>query len=68
MPSFERFVVQRKQKDGTFLDWANPMTGQIEYTTYLQAREVLLRRAPGRVGFQIIRREWSSRDVPVISA
>lgn len=68
MPSFERFVIQRKQKDGSYVDWANPMTGQVEFTMYAQAREVLLRRAPGRIGFQIIRREWSSRDVTVISA
>lgn len=68
MPSFERFVIQKKQKDGSYVDWPNPMTGQVEYTTYAWAREVLLRRSPGRIGFQIVRREWKSTDVMVSSA
>lgn len=62
----ERYVLQRKQRDGVYRDWANPMTGQVEFASYEHARQVLMRRAPAPVtDFRIVRRVWSFVDLPV---
>ena len=66
MSKRETFVIQRKQRDGTFVDWVNPMTQQIEYTTHQQAVYHVLRRA-NAVDFRIVRRVWTCYDMPVAS-
>lgn len=62
--SRECFVIQRKQRDGTFLDWTNPMTGQAEYGSHAQAVFHLLRRA-NAVDYRIVRRVHTHFDMPV---
>lgn len=57
-------MIQRKQRDGAFVDWSNPLTGQMEYATHAQAIFHLLRRA-NCVDYRIVRREWTFRDQPV---
>lgn len=64
MPSFERFVIQRKSKGGAFLDWTNPMNGQVEYLSHGHAVAALLRRA-NAVDFRIIKRTYTWVDEPV---
>lgn len=60
----ECFVIQRKQKDGSFLDWVNPMTRQVEYVSHAQA-VFHMRRSADAVDFRIVRRIWSCHDLPV---
>lgn len=62
--SRECFVIQHKQRDGTFVDWVNPMTKQAEYGTHAQAIFHLLRRA-NTVDYRIVRRVWTCYDAPV---
>lgn len=59
--SRECWVIQRKQRDGRYLDWTNPMNGQVEYGDHGQAARALLRRA-NAVDYRIIRRVWSYID------
>lgn len=60
----ECFVIQRRQRDGSYLDWVNPMTHQAEYATHKQAVYHVLRRA-NAVDFRIVRRVWTCYDMPV---
>ena len=61
----ERFVIQHKQKDGTFVDWINPMGKQrVDYATYEQARMILRRRC-NPIDYRIVRRVWTYSDFPV---
>lgn len=62
--SREVFVIQRKQRDGTFVDWTNPMTAQVEYGDHAQAAFHLRRRA-NVVDFRIVRRVHTHYDMPV---
>lgn len=64
MPSRECFVIQREQRDGSFVDWVNPMTSQAEYGTHQQAVFHLLRRA-NAVDYRIVRRVHTHFDTPV---
>ncbi len=65
--SRECFVIQRKQRDGSFTDWINPLTEQSEYGTHAQAVFHLLRRA-NAVDYRIVRRVWTCYDAPVGSS
>jgi hypothetical protein len=60
----ERFVIQRKQKDGSFVDWRDPMGGPGDYGSQGEASTVILRRTYSctRLDFRIIRRVWSFVD------
>ena len=60
----ESFVIQRKQKDGTYVDWTNPMSGRTEYETHSHAAAALLRRA-NITDFRIVRRIHTFTDEPV---
>lgn len=65
MPSIgERFVIQRKLRDGSFVDWVDPMGGPMEFATHDQAAFVIRRRtyACTRLDFRVIRRVWSFVD------
>ena len=64
--SRECIVIQHKLRDGTYVDWTNPMTGQAEYGTHKQAVFHLLRRA-NAVDYRIVRRVWTCYDMPVAS-
>jgi hypothetical protein len=61
---FERFVLQRKQKDGTYADWRNTVNGQLEYESHGAAAAELLRRA-NAIDFRIVRRIYTWFDTPV---
>lgn len=58
------YVIQRKMPDGSFLDWVNPMTNQLEYATHRQAVFHVLRRA-NAIDYRIVRRVWTCYDMPV---
>jgi hypothetical protein len=62
--SRECFVIQRKLRDGTFADWINPMTGQVEYGDHKQAVFHLIRRA-NVIDYRIVRRVHTYYDMPV---
>lgn len=61
----ECFVIQRRLKDGSYLDWVNPMNGErTEYVNHEHAAKTLMRRA-NVVEFRIVRRVWTFIDFPV---
>lgn len=60
----EVYVIQRKQRNGSYADWVNPMNERLEYETHQHAAATLLRRA-NAVEFRIVRRVWTYTDFPV---